>query len=99
MIFISRLEQWLPSRHAVAITMRFKREIVPREDDLRKAALKRGYEIAGGSITIGCTDGIQEWRFVAVALHKGSGARLSELSAELSAFSGIDGYQLSHARN
>ncbi|MES2742263.1 MAG: MgtC/SapB family protein [Pseudomonadota bacterium] len=99
MIFISRLEQWLPSRHAVAITMRFKRDFVPREDALRRIALKRGYEIASGSMMIGSEDQMQEWRFVAIALSKRSGASISDLAAELSAFDGIASFKLSHARN
>ena len=99
MIFLSKLEAWLPSRHAVAITMRFKKDYIPREDALRRIALSRGYEIAGGSLMIGSESGMQEWRFVALALSKRSGSTLSELSAELTAFDGIDSFQLSHARN
>ncbi|MDC8757744.1 MgtC/SapB family protein [Janthinobacterium fluminis] len=99
MIFLFRLEAWLPSRHAVAITMRFNKGYLPREDALRRIALSRGYEIAGGSLMIGSESGMQEWRFVAIALSKSSGATLSELSAELTAFDGIDSFQLSHARN
>jgi len=99
MIFLSKLENWLPSRHAVAITMRFKQGFVPREDALRRMAAKRGYDIAGGSLTIGSTDGMQEWRFVAIAHGKNTGASLSAMSAELAAFEGIAGFQLSHARN
>ncbi len=99
MIFLSKLENWLPSRHAVAITMRFKRDFIPREDALRRMAAKRGYDIAGGSLTIGSTDGMQEWRFVAIAHGKNTGASLSAMSAELAAFDGIAGFQLSHARN
>ena len=99
MICLSRVEAFLPSRHAVAIMMRFKQDYVPREDALRKIALSRGYEIAGGSLTIGSESGMQEWRFVALALSKHSGAPLSVLALELSEFPGIDSFQLSHARN
>ncbi|MEO7493525.1 MAG: MgtC/SapB family protein [Massilia sp.] len=99
MIYLSRIEAFLPSRHAVAVTMRFKKDYYPREDVLRRTALERGYEIAGGSLTIGAVDGRQEWRFVALALSKHSGAPLSALATELSNFAGIDSYQLSHARN
>ena len=48
---------------------------------------------------IACDQGKQEWRFVAIALGKRSGAPLSVLSAELVAFDGIEGFQLTHARN
>lgn len=99
MIYLSKIEAWLPSRHAVAITMRFKKDYIPREDALRKIALERGYAIAGGSLTIGSTQGMQEWRFVALALSKKSGAPLPALAAELASFAGIDSFQISHARN
>ncbi len=99
MIYLSKVEALLPSRHAVAITMRFVKDFLPREDALRRMALERGYTIAGGSLTIGSTDGKQEWRFVALALSKRSGAALSQLATELAAFEGIDSFQVSHARN
>jgi putative Mg2+ transporter-C (MgtC) family protein len=99
MIYISKLEAWLPSRHAVAITMRFQPGFLPKEQALRAMALERGYEIAGGSLMIACDHGQQEWRFVAIALGKRSGAPLSALSAELNAFEGIASFQLTHARN
>ena len=99
MIYLSKIEAWLPSRHAVAIMMRFKKDYIPREDALQRIALERGYVIAGGSLTIGSNDGKQEWRFVALALSKKSGAPLPLLAAELAAFAGIDSFQISHARN
>jgi len=99
MIYLHKLEAHLPSRHAIAITMRFKKDYVPLESTLRRVALERGYEIAGGTLTIGGTAGEQEWRFVALALSRKSGVPLSLLAAELAKFDGINSFQLSHARN
>ena len=99
MIFLWRLEQWLPSRHALAITMRFKKGVAPLEASLRAAAHKRGYDIASGTLMIACEEGRQEWRFVAIAFSKRSGATLSQVALELDAVEGIESYQLSHARN
>ncbi len=99
MIYMSKVEAMLPSRHAVAIMMRFKRDFVPREEALQRIARERGYSIAGGSLTIGSNNGMQEWRFVALALSKRSGAPLAMLAAELAAFAGVDSFQVSHARN
>ncbi|GAB2860120.1 MgtC/SapB family protein [Pseudoduganella ginsengisoli] len=99
MIFLSKVEAWLPSRHAVAMTMRFKEGFMPDVKDLRAIALKRGYEVAGGSMMISSDHGAQEWRFVAIALSKRSGATMAELAKEMSQFEGLDGFQLSHARN
>ncbi|MES2297404.1 MAG: MgtC/SapB family protein [Pseudomonadota bacterium] len=99
MICLSRVEAFLPSRHAVAIMMRFKKDYMPQEQALRQIALARGYEIAGGSLTISSDSGMQEWHFVALALSKRSGAPLSVMAKELAAFEGIDSFQLTHARN
>jgi putative Mg2+ transporter-C (MgtC) family protein len=99
MIYLNKAVGLLPSRHAVAVTLRFKPGFRPQEEVLRRAALERGYEIAGGSLTIGSEKGCQEWRFVALALAGQSGAPLSSLASELSTFDGVDGFLLSHARN
>jgi putative Mg2+ transporter-C (MgtC) family protein len=99
MMWISRLEGWLPTRHAVAIVMQFRRDFEPREEVLRRMALERGYELARGSIAITYNEGRVEWRFVALALSKGRAAPLSELAAELTHFDGVENFNLSHARN
>lgn len=99
MIWVSKLETWLPSRQAVAIVLRFKREFVPRYESLQRAALERGYEVAGGSLAIACQENRVEWRFVALALGKQSGAPLTELSRELMGIEGVDTFHLSYARN
>ena len=99
MVWMSKLEAWLPSRHAVAIVLRFKKDFEPREDVLRRLALERGYQIAWGSMAISSEGGRLEWRFVAVALSKTSGSTISELAHELTAYDGVDHFNLSHARN
>ncbi|MCH8617800.1 MgtC/SapB family protein [Undibacterium sp. TS12] len=99
MIWVSRLESWLPSRPAIAITMQFRQGYIPREESLRQMALERGYEIAAGTLNINCKDGRAEWRFVAVAVNRKQAMRLSELSLELGAFDGVEFYNLAHARN
>jgi putative Mg2+ transporter-C (MgtC) family protein len=99
MIWVPKLAGWLPSRRAVSITLRFKHDFAPTEDRLRRAALERGYEIAGGSITISVQNGKAEWQFVAFAFSKASGASISELARELTLFEGVESFQLSHARN
>lgn len=99
MTLISRLEGWLPSRPAVAITMGFRPGFVPRDDVLRRVAFERGYEIAWGTLRIEEQDGRPVWHFVAVALNKNRGARMPELAQELSRFEGVERFNLSHARN
>ncbi len=99
MMWVSKLEARLPSRHAVAIVLRFKKDFVPSEEVLRRLALERGYEIAWGSIAISFQDDRPEWRFVAVALNKSSASTIAELAHELTLFDGVENFNLSHARN
>ncbi|MDB5909748.1 MAG: magnesium transporter MgtC [Massilia sp.] len=99
MIYLHKIEAFMPSRHAVAFTLRFKKDYLPQESILRRIALDLGYEIAGGSLSIGVTDEQQEWRFVALALSRKSGAPLSVLASALATIEGIESFQLSHARN
>lgn len=99
MMWISRLETWLPSRQAVAISLKFRQGFVPDEDRLRKTARSRGFEIAGGSISIAFADACPEWSFIAVASSRQKMIPISELAQELSRFDGVTGFQLSYARN
>lgn len=99
MTLVSRLESWLPSRPAVAITMGFRPSFVPRDDVLRRVALERGYEIAWGSLRIEEREGRPVWHFVAISLGKGKGSSMPDLAQELSRFEGVEHFNLSHARN
>lgn len=99
MMWVSRLESWLPSHPAIAITMQFRKDYVPQLDVLKRVANERGYDIADGSLTINFRDGKPEWHFVAIAQGKDKGAPMAELAQELTAFEGVENYHLSHARN
>jgi putative Mg2+ transporter-C (MgtC) family protein len=99
MVSVAKVSSRLPSRQAIAISVRFASGHAPREEAVREKMLKNGYEVAGGSIVIGLQEGQMEWQFVAVALNKASGTRISELSRELAGFDGVESFQISHARN
>jgi len=99
MVSVPIMTSRLPSRQAIAISLSFARGFAPDENMIRERMLKNGYEVAGGSIVIGLREGKMEWQFVAVAFNKTSGARISELSRELSGVEGVESFQLSHARN
>lgn len=99
MIYVSRLEAWLPSRQAVAITLQFKPGYQPVFGVLREMALSRGFDIAEGTVSISYKDAAPEWRFVAVAQHRKNMVTVSELAADMSQFAGVAGFQLSYARN
>ena len=99
MVWVVKLEQWLPARQAVSIVMQFKDGFVANEAAIRQLAKERGYEVATGTIMISQKDGKTEWRFVAVALNRKLAASLSDMSHELNRFEGVVSFQLAHARN
>lgn len=99
MMWIAKLEGWLPSRPAVSVMLQFRDDFMPSEEILRRLAHRRGYEIASGTLAINLKDGKPEWHFVAIAIRKDSGAPMSELARELKAFDGVENFSLYHARN
>lgn len=99
MMWVGKIENWLPSRQAIAVVLRFRKDFEPREDVLRHLALTRGYELAEGSFSIRHEDGRAEWHFVAIALGKNLGSPMAELARELTVFEGVEDFHLSHARN
>lgn len=99
MIWVSKLEAWLPSRPAIAISLTFTKGFQPQESALRRMAQERGYELALGSLVINSHEQRVEWRFVAVAINRKVAMPLSALSQELSKFDGVEQFHLAHARN
>lgn len=99
MMWVSKIEGWLPSRPAIAVVLSFRQGYEPREDVLKRMALEWGYEIAMGSFSIGSDNGHSEWRFVAVSMGKDKSAALSQLGDALRKADGVEKYHLSHARN
>lgn len=95
----SKIELILPSRHALAVTIHFHKGITPSEKDLHHMFLDRGYEIARGSFVVHGHSGQPEWRFVVVSLGRNKGDSLLALSSVLSGTEMVDSFQLSHARN
>jgi putative Mg2+ transporter-C (MgtC) family protein len=99
MLWVSRLEAWLPSRPAIAVTLRFISGFSPDKETLRQSMLELGYDIAWGTLLIANEDNRLEWRFVAIALGKDRGTQLPEISELFNAYDGVDNFNLSHARN
>ncbi|WP_338846385.1 MgtC/SapB family protein [Massilia sp. W12] len=99
MIWVSKLEAMLPSRHAIALMLRFGQDCKPNLEHLRQFLLERGYQIASGSMAISYDEGKPKWQFVAIALSKRSGMPLALLGADLQHFDGVDSLQVVHARN
>jgi len=99
MMWVSKIEGWLPSRQAVAVTLRFRHGFSPQTAVLERLARERGYELAGGSLSIRFEGGQAEWHFIAIALGKNLGASMAELARELTIFEGVENFNLAPARN
>jgi putative Mg2+ transporter-C (MgtC) family protein len=99
MMYGSKIENLLPSRHAITISLHFLPNFQPQEKTINNALLNLGYEVAGGSFAISYANNVQEWRFVAVALGRHLGHSLSTMSSELTEIVGVDRFTIAHARN
>lgn len=99
MMWISQLEAWLPSRHAIAVVLNFRQGFEPSEELIRAAMHARGYRVAEGSLVISSSDGKQEWRFVSVALRQDTSYSIPDLSQAAAKIDGVEKFLLSFARN
>jgi len=99
MMWGAKLENLLPSRHAIAITLHFFKDVDLTETDIKRLVHVHGYEIAKGSFSIDQRDGRPEWRFVAVSYGKGKGLPLIKLSESFRKAHGVQDFHLAHARN
>jgi putative Mg2+ transporter-C (MgtC) family protein len=99
MVWMSKLESWLPSRQAVAISLKFEKNFRPTVQLLNEIANVHGYDIASGTISISCRNEVHEWSFVAVARSRQKMGPLSDLAHELGQSPGVNSFQLAFARN
>jgi putative Mg2+ transporter-C (MgtC) family protein len=96
MVWVSKLEDWLPSRSQVAVAVQFKSGFHPQEETLCRVALERGYEIAGGSLSVTFREEKPEWHFLAVARDKKKGTSVSELARMMSHYDGVESFHVCH---
>jgi putative Mg2+ transporter-C (MgtC) family protein len=99
MMWGSKLENMLPSRHAIGVTLHFKKDADLTEKDLSRLVHAHGYDVAKGSFSISHREGHLEWRFVAVSLGRNKGATLAKLSESFRTADGVQDFHIAHARN
>jgi len=99
MMWVYKIENWLPSRKSIHITMRFQEGYMAREELVGIFIRENGYDIATGTLAIGYSGKQAEWSFIAIAQDKNIARSLPILSDELNALEGIDTFHLSRARN
>lgn len=98
MIWGGRIEGWLPSRHAVAVTLRFRKECSPAEPGIKRLANDLGFRIAEGSTSISYNQGAEEWRLVFIAL-TGQAVCIFHLAESLQGVPGLESLHVAFARN
>ena len=99
MVLVHKLEMWLPSQAAVAITVHFKKGYQPKEAAMVAMAKQRGYLLMMKTLFICTTEHGHEWRFVAVAENKHAAMSISDLAQEIEKVEGVETFQLAHARS
>jgi putative Mg2+ transporter-C (MgtC) family protein len=99
MMWISKLEAWLPLRHAISIALTFKQDFQPNEHDVQVAMHDCGYDIAKGTFVINASHGKSEWSFVAISQQKKSDLSIPAISHKLNQFNGVENFHVSFARN
>lgn len=99
MLWVHRLEDWLPAREGIAVVVHFKREAVPTEQALQDAVREHGYKLVAGSLSILMRDSAAEWHFIATAQDKRARTSLPGLARALNENAHVEGFQLAHCRN
>lgn len=99
MVWVAKLEYWLPSRAGVAIMVEFEKNFIPHENALRKIALEHGYEIAKDSLSISSHERHAKWHFIAIAIDSKKGTSMSELAHMMNSYEGVENFELTHCRN
>jgi putative Mg2+ transporter-C (MgtC) family protein len=99
MMWVSKLEAFLPTRHAIAITLKFHRDYAPNEEEIDLVMVDLGYETAKGSYTITSENNKEEWHFSAVALLKRTRYSIPRISRQLVKINGLESHKVSFARN
>jgi putative Mg2+ transporter-C (MgtC) family protein len=99
MMWISRVETWLPTRHAISIVLSYQQNFKASEDDVEKALADCGLIIAKGSVVIKSNNGKADWSFVAISQNHHMALSVAEISQKLTQFNGVENFQVSFARN
>ena len=99
MMWGGKIDSILPSRHAIAVTIRFHDNATPSEEEICRIMKGYGYEVARGSFSVMEHSRKPEWRFVSISIGKNQGISLVDLGRALSETTLIETYTLSHARN
>lgn len=98
MIWGGLVESTLPSRHSVALILRFQSGYRSRQSEIASLVRGLGYRIADGSTTILSDSQYEEWHMVLITLGKKT-TSIADIAAGLQNCDFLSGYQVAFARN
>jgi putative Mg2+ transporter-C (MgtC) family protein len=98
MTIVSKVEQYLPSRPAVSMTLRFKAGFSPRLELIHDEAKRLGFSLLTQSIAISHQQGRTEWHFIVLAIDKVACAVLPHLADQFQLLDGVEDVNVAHAR-
>ena len=99
MLWVHRLEDWLPSRAGLAVSVQFKRGDEPTEQYLREVVREHGYVLTEGSLSITMRDGHSEWHFITTSMRGQAKSSMADLARAMSGSDRVAGFQLANCRN
>jgi putative Mg2+ transporter-C (MgtC) family protein len=99
MMWGPRVERMLPQRTGLMVVLTFGVDACPTLTEVSAVAAKWGYDVLRDSLAIHSDNGQLEWRFVAVAVSRGTAAAVPDLARDLVKLPGVVSFQLSPSRN
>lgn len=98
MLALRQVEWRLPSNHELAVRLRCTRSGTLSESALHQLIAAHGFALSPDSLSIEITTDWTEWHFLASSRHTVTPS-IDRLATTLAALPGIEGLQISHAKN
>ncbi len=99
MTLVSNVETYLPVRAAIAVRLKFKKNVEPDMKLIRQAVDKHGFIFTQSSVSISVHQESMEWNFIVLTPNRQIGDTLPELAGGLKSVVGVEDIYLSHSRN
>jgi len=99
MSLLRRLEQRLPGRATLDVSLTFRRGSMPLLNEVAEKAAHSGYHIVRNSLVISYTEEMLVWRFAAVALDREKAVAPSRLAQELASSQDLSRFTIAPVRN
>jgi putative Mg2+ transporter-C (MgtC) family protein len=99
MSLLRRLEERLPGRATLDVSLSFRRGSMPQLDDVARNAARSGYHIVRSSLIITYSEEMLVWRFAAVAFDRAMAIAPSRLAQELATSEDVGRFMIAPVRN